>query len=136
MLFLDPHCQELYTDWKRKARAVVGNLRITVGKHLQDSLLAELIGELTMKSPEFVALWGDHRVAPCDAASYELHQPVVGTVIVTQQTLSIARSPEQVLTVRMTPTSPPPKRLLQYSDRRAAARRLTATTSVLPCGHT
>ncbi|WP_275292338.1 helix-turn-helix transcriptional regulator [Amycolatopsis sp. La24] len=103
MLFLDPHCRELYADWKRKARAVVGNLRITVGKHPDDPLLAELIGELTMKSPEFVSLWQDHRVGPCDADSYELRHPVVGRVTVTQQTLSVARSPEQVLIVCTTP---------------------------------
>ncbi|MEU9563231.1 helix-turn-helix transcriptional regulator [Streptomyces sp. NPDC048161] len=103
MLFLDLHCQELYADWKRKARAVVGNLRIAVGKYPDDPLLAELIGELTMKSPEFVALWADHRVAPCDAATYELRHPVVGTVTVTQQTLAVARSPEQALIVCTTP---------------------------------
>jgi transcriptional regulator with XRE-family HTH domain len=103
LVFLDPHCRELYTDWKRKARAVVGNLRIAVGKHPDDPLLAELIGELTMKSPEFVALWADHRVLPCDAASYELHHPAVGTVTVTQQTLAVARSPEQSLIVCTTP---------------------------------
>ncbi|SFE00896.1 hypothetical protein SAMN04487819_106228 [Actinopolyspora alba] len=112
MLFLDPHCRELYTDWKRKARAVVGNLRITVGRHPQDPLLAELIGELTMNSPEFVALWNDHRVAPCDATSYELHHPVVGTVTVTQQTLAIARSPEQVLIVCTTSTGSPSEEAL------------------------
>ncbi|GAA1986811.1 helix-turn-helix transcriptional regulator [Amycolatopsis minnesotensis] len=103
MLFLDPHCRELYANWERKARAVVGNLRIAVGRHPEDPLLAELIGELTMKSPEFVALWGDHRVAPCDAASYELRHPVIGAVTVTQQTLSIARSPDQALIVCTTP---------------------------------
>ncbi len=103
MLFLDPHSQELYVDWKRKIRAVVGNLRISVGRHPEDPLLAELIGELTMKSPEFVSLWGDHRVQPCDAAAYELHHPVVGTVTVTQQTLSIARSPDQLLIVCTAP---------------------------------
>ena len=112
MLFLDPHCRELYTNWKRKARAVVGNLRITVGRHPQDPLLAELIGELTMKSPEFVALWGAHGVAPCDATSYELHHPVVSTVTVTQQTLSIARSPEQVLIVCTTPANSPSEEAL------------------------
>ncbi|MFG2718410.1 helix-turn-helix domain-containing protein [Streptomyces sp. NPDC048416] len=99
MLFLDPHCRELYADWRRKARAVVGNLRVAVGRHPEDALLAELVGELTMKSPEFVALWRDHRVTPCDAASYELRHPAVGPVTVTQQTLSIARSPEQMLIV-------------------------------------
>ncbi|MFI1105810.1 hypothetical protein [Streptomyces melanogenes] len=103
MLFLDPHCQELYANWKRKARAVVGNLRIAVGRYPDDALLAELIGELTMESPRFVALWKDHRVTPCDAASYELHHPVVGTLTVTQQTLSIARSPGQALIVCTTP---------------------------------
>ncbi|MEY9855024.1 transcriptional regulator with XRE-family HTH domain [Catenulispora sp. GAS73] len=56
MLFLDPHSRELYQDWNRKARAVVGNLRTVAGRHPEDQLLAELIGELTMKSPDFVAL--------------------------------------------------------------------------------
>jgi transcriptional regulator with XRE-family HTH domain len=112
MLFLDPHCRELYTDWKRKVRAVVGNLRIAVGKHPEDPLLAELIGELTMKSPEFVALWADHRVLPCDAASYELHHPVVGLVTVTQQTLAVARSPEQSLIVCTTPAGSPSEEAL------------------------
>ncbi|WP_428985177.1 hypothetical protein [Streptomyces hundungensis] len=50
-------------------RAVVGNLRVAVGKHPEAPLLAALIGELALKSPEFAALWADHRVTPCDAAS-------------------------------------------------------------------
>jgi transcriptional regulator with XRE-family HTH domain len=112
IVFLDPHCRELYTDWQRKARAVVGNLRIAVGKHPDDPLLAELIGELTMKSPEFVTLWADHGVTPCDATSYELHHPVVGTVTVTQQTLSIARSPDQMLIVCTAPAHSPSEEAL------------------------
>ncbi|MEW1865604.1 helix-turn-helix transcriptional regulator [Streptomyces sp. NPDC088194] len=103
MLFLDPHCRELYRDWNRKARAVVGNLRTAVGRHPEDPLLAELIGELTMKSPEFVALWRDHRVSACDAASYDLHHPAMGPLTITQQTLALVRSPEQVLVVCTTP---------------------------------
>ncbi|MFI6469985.1 helix-turn-helix domain-containing protein [Streptomyces sp. NPDC050516] len=123
MLFLDPHCRELYVHWEPKARAVVGNLRIAVGRHPDDPLLSELIGELTVKSPEFVALWADHRVTPCDAASYELHHPVVGTLTVTQQTLSIARSPDQALIVCTTPAGSSSEEALallrQVSGRRA-----------------
>ncbi|MFI6044087.1 helix-turn-helix domain-containing protein [Nocardia sp. NPDC051321] len=126
LVFLDPHCRELYADWKRKARAVVGNLRIAVGKHPDDPLLAELIGELTMKSPEFVTLWGDHRVTPCDAASYELHHPVVGAMTVTQQTLSIARAPDQALIVCTTPAGSPTEEALallrQAGEGRTSAR--------------
>jgi transcriptional regulator with XRE-family HTH domain len=130
MLFLDPHCRELYADWDRKVRAVVGNLRIAVGRHPEDPLLAGLIGELTMKSPEFVALWGDHRVTPCDAASYELHHPVVGAVTVTQQTLAIARSPEQSLIVCTTPAGSPSEEAIALLRQVSGARRPTRSEPV------
>ncbi len=38
-----------------------------------------------MKSPEFVALWSDHRVEPCEAYPYELRHPLVGTLTATEQ---------------------------------------------------
>lgn len=112
MVFLDGHKRELYTDWRRKARAVVGNLRIAVGRYPDDRDLAALIGELTMKSPEFVTMWRDHRITPCDAASYDLHHPVVGSLTVTQQTLAIARSPGQSLIVVTTAAESPSERAL------------------------
>jgi transcriptional regulator with XRE-family HTH domain len=95
MLFLDPHTRDLYVDWQRKARAVVGNLRLVAGRHPEDALLASLVGELSMKSPEFAALWSDHRVKPCEGEAYELHHPLVGALTVSQQVLVLARSPEQ-----------------------------------------
>lgn len=112
MVFLDRHKRELYTDWRRKARAVVGNLRIAVGRYPDDRDLAALIGELTMKSPDFVAMWGDHRITPCDAAAYDVHHPVVGAVTVTQQTLAIARSPGQSLIVVTTAAGSPSEQAL------------------------
>ncbi|MBB4686758.1 helix-turn-helix transcriptional regulator [Amycolatopsis jiangsuensis] len=99
LLFLDPHTRDLYVDWPRKARAMVGNLRLVAGRHPEDALLAALIGELSMKSPEFVALWADHRVKPCEADAYELRHPLVGAVTVAQQVLLPARTPEQSLIV-------------------------------------
>jgi len=99
MLFLDPHTRDLYVDWPRKARAVVGNLRLVAGRHPEDAALAALVGELSMKSPEFVALWGDHRVRPCEADSYALRHPLVGELTVTQQILTPAREPEQSVLV-------------------------------------
>ena len=107
MLFLDPHTRELYQDWNRKARAVVGNLRAVAGRHPEDQLLAELIGELTMKSPDFVALWRDHSVVPCDATTYDLRHPTVGALTVTQQSLALLRSPELLLVVCTAPADSP-----------------------------
>lgn len=94
MLFLDAHTQELYVDWERKARAVVGHLRLVAGRHPEDALLASLVGELSMRSAEFAALWSDHRVKPCEADSYRLRHPLVGELTVSQQLLTVARSPE------------------------------------------
>ncbi|MFJ2262972.1 helix-turn-helix domain-containing protein [Streptomyces sp. NPDC087844] len=90
LVFLDAHTRDLYIDWPAKARAVVGNLRLTAGRHPDDPLLAALIGELTMQSREFATMWADHRVLACDVADYGMRHPLVGTVTVTQQTL---RSP-------------------------------------------
>ncbi|MFD4525490.1 helix-turn-helix domain-containing protein [Streptomyces sp. NPDC058470] len=87
LVFLDAHTRDLYADWPAKARAVVGNLRLTAGKHPTDPLLASLIGELTMRSEQFAEMWADHRVLACDVADYEMRHPLVGTVTVTQQTL-------------------------------------------------
>ncbi|MFF2078401.1 helix-turn-helix domain-containing protein [Kitasatospora sp. NPDC058162] len=122
MLFLDPHGRELYADWKRKVRSVVGSLRLAVGRHPQDPLLAQLIGELTMSSPQFLALWRDHRVAPCGAACYELRHPVVGTLTVTQQSLSIAPSPDQALIVCTTPAGSASEQALALLARASGAR--------------
>lgn len=86
-VFLDAHTRDLYADWPAKARAVVGNLRLTAGRHPDDPLLAGLIGELTMHSREFATMWADHRILACDTADYEMRHPLVGTLTVTQQTL-------------------------------------------------
>ncbi|AHH97254.1 helix-turn-helix transcriptional regulator [Kutzneria viridogrisea] len=113
MIFLDAHSRELYADWPRKARALVGNLRLAVGKHPEDGLLAALIGELTVRSPEFVTMWADHRIRPCDAADYELRHPLVGRITVTQQALAIARSPEQTLIAHTTEAGSPSQNAIQ-----------------------
>jgi len=65
LVFTDAHTRELYPGWQAKARDVVGNLRLAAGQHPDDPLLASLVGELSMKSPEFAALWSDHRVRAC-----------------------------------------------------------------------
>ena len=75
-----------------------------------------------MKSPEFVALWRDHRVSPCDAASYDLHHPTSGPLTVTQQTLALARSPEQALVVCTAPAGSPSEAALALL-RQTGARR-------------
>ncbi|MBB5773492.1 helix-turn-helix domain-containing protein [Nonomuraea jabiensis] len=87
LMFLDAHTRDLYADWAAKARTVVATLRTASGRHPDDPLLAALLGELTVKSPEFATMWADHRVKSGADAAYEMRHPLVGTMLVTQQTL-------------------------------------------------
>jgi transcriptional regulator with XRE-family HTH domain len=88
LMFLDAHTRALYTDWPAKARAVVATLRMVSGQHPDDPLLAALVGELLVKSPEFAAMWADHRVKVGSGAEvYEMRHPLVGAMKVTQQSL-------------------------------------------------
>lgn len=77
-LFLDPRTRELYPHWETEARAQVAFLRLAAGRHQEDKQLAELIGELSMKSTEFAALWSRHPVHDCLFGSKEFWHPVVG----------------------------------------------------------
>ncbi len=107
LVFLDAHTRELYADWPSKARAVVGNLRLTVARHPDDPLLAALIGELSMKSTEFAELWADHRIQPCTVAVYEMRHPLVGAVTLSQQTLLTPEGDGQSIVVATTDAGSP-----------------------------
>ncbi|WP_395295096.1 helix-turn-helix domain-containing protein [Kitasatospora hibisci] len=78
LLFLDPRTRALYPRWETEARAQVAFLRLAAGRHPNDRQLAELIGELSMKSAEFAALWSGHPVHDCLFGAKELRHPVVG----------------------------------------------------------
>ena len=87
LVFLDEHTRELYADWPAKARAVVATLRMASGRYPDDPLLAALVGELSVKSAPFAAMWADHRVKALGDAAYEMRHPLVGTLTLTQQSL-------------------------------------------------
>ncbi|KUJ64521.1 XRE family transcriptional regulator [Streptomyces albus subsp. albus] len=91
MLFLDPHTRELYPDWEGEARRAVSSLRLAAGERPDDRRLAELVGELTMKSPEFGTLWARHPVRKCAFGSKSFHHPLVGRM---DLAFEMARLPE------------------------------------------
>ncbi|RSM64225.1 transcriptional regulator [Actinoplanes sp. ATCC 53533] len=97
LVFLDAHTRDLYADWRAKARAVVGSLRLASGRHPDDPALAALVGELTVKSTEFASMWADHPVKVSDVATYEMRHPLVGGMRVTQQMLHTESGPYLVV---------------------------------------
>ncbi|WP_443077535.1 MmyB family transcriptional regulator [Streptomyces sp. NBC_01450] len=54
--------QQRVTDGDQVAAETVAILRLEAGRHPHDRRLADLVAELTLKSPEFSTWWNDHRV--------------------------------------------------------------------------
>lgn len=107
MLFLDPHHRDLYPRWHDEAARAVASLRLVAGRHSGDRELAELIGELTMKSPEFAALWAKHPVANCVSGTKHFHHPEVGRIELEFEALLLADEPGQrILMYTAEPGSP------------------------------
>lgn len=107
LLFLDPHTRELYRDWSEEAAVAVASLRYTAAQFPQDRLLAELIGELSMHSPEFAKLWAKHDVRLCSSGTKRFHHPEIGDVDLQYEVLQLPDSDGQrLLTHTAAPGSP------------------------------
>ncbi|MEU7751284.1 helix-turn-helix transcriptional regulator [Micromonospora sp. NPDC049101] len=80
LVFLDPHMRDLYVDWRGKARDAVAYLRMSAARYPHDPRLTELIGTLTVLSPEFGGLWAAHPVRECAHSVREYRHPLVGSL--------------------------------------------------------
>jgi hypothetical protein len=80
MLFLDGATRALYPQWRTEAGRAVASLRLLSGRFAADTELAALVGELTLKSPEFASLWAEHPVENCMSGHKILNHPQLGTL--------------------------------------------------------
>ncbi|MEV0331541.1 helix-turn-helix transcriptional regulator [Nocardia sp. NPDC050717] len=99
LFFLDPLTRDLYRNWTELARIHVAYLRLTAGRYPDDAHLAELIGELAMRSSEFATLWATGDVADCTVGPMDLRHPTVGRVDVDYQVWLQPDSPDHRLEV-------------------------------------
>ncbi|MFI1096617.1 helix-turn-helix transcriptional regulator [Streptomyces sp. NPDC020917] len=97
LLFLDPHTRELYRNWADEAALAVSSLRYTAADYPDDRLLAELIGDLSINSPEFARLWARHDVRLCSSGTKQLHHPEVGDLDLHYEVLHLPDSHGQRL---------------------------------------
>ncbi|WP_307832657.1 transcriptional regulator [Planomonospora sp. ID91781] len=105
MFFLDPFTRDLHRNWEELARVHVAYLRLTAGRFPTDARLAELIGELTMRSDEFATMWAGGEVSDCTAGTMRLRHPTVGALSVDYQVWLQPDSPDHRLEV-YTPNGP------------------------------
>jgi transcriptional regulator with XRE-family HTH domain len=100
--FLDESTRELYVDWEEVARDNVAILRLDAGRHPDDPLLVELVGELSVKSPQFRRWWADHNVRERTHGTKRYHHPLVGDLTVNYECLALPGDPDQTLCIYTT----------------------------------
>ncbi|MDO8186032.1 helix-turn-helix transcriptional regulator [Conexibacter sp. JD483] len=116
-IFLDPATRELYVDWETIARENVAMLRLDAGANPDDQELSALIGELTIKSPEFAGWWTRHEVLRRSHGTKRYHHPVVGPLTISYEALPLPDDPDQTLFVYSAePGSPSAEALALLGD--------------------
>jgi hypothetical protein len=94
-VFLDPSAHDLMTNWDGAAHNMAANLRVATGSHPVDPRLAELIGELSIKSLEFVRVWAPHPVRQCGHDVIEFDHPLAGRLTSTVESLRVTDDLDQ-----------------------------------------
>jgi transcriptional regulator with XRE-family HTH domain len=94
-MFLEPSMRDVMTDWDSEAQNLAASLRVSTGSHPDDPQLAELIGELSIKSPDFVRLWAAHPVKQCGHGVIEFDHPLVGHLALAVESLRVTEDLDQ-----------------------------------------
>ncbi|MEO3868896.1 helix-turn-helix transcriptional regulator [Nonomuraea sp. B12E4] len=104
---LDPHARDRVGNWPQIAAETVAMLRLEAGRHPNDRRLADLIGELTLRCPEFTTWWNDHRVLRRTHGTKTYHHPDVGELHFSYESLQPPGDPDQMLAIyNVEPGSP------------------------------
>jgi transcriptional regulator with XRE-family HTH domain len=78
LVFLNAEVAARFVDWEAKARDLVSQLRMEASRSPNDERLATLVGELSMRSPEFARLWATHPVREKVRGGHRYRHPIVG----------------------------------------------------------
>lgn len=89
-VFLDPAEQDLFEDWERAAAVMLAGFRRTLGGSVDDPRVVELVGELSLRSPEFRSLWARHDIAERTGARLTFHHPTVGDLPLDREKLAVS----------------------------------------------
>ncbi|WP_203569016.1 helix-turn-helix transcriptional regulator [Aestuariimicrobium ganziense] len=76
--FLCDDSRTFFRDWDRLASDCVASLRLEVGRSPHDKGLSDLVGELSVHSPDFRTLWASQRVVQMKKGTKRYHHPAVG----------------------------------------------------------
>ena len=131
-IFLDPRAHDFYPDWERAANVNVAILRRDAGRTPHDKGIAELIGELSMRSDEFRNRWAAHNVRRHYSGAKSFNHSVAGLLELTYQSMELEDVPGHTLTVYPAVPGRPSDEALKFLASWAATEHIVekARTSV------
>ncbi|CAN5337347.1 helix-turn-helix transcriptional regulator [soil metagenome] len=88
-LFLDPAERALYPDWEQATKYQIAGFRQSVGTDTDNPRFIELVGELSLASPQFRQLWARHDVTDRRGAEMSLDHPQVGELRLNREKLLV-----------------------------------------------
>lgn len=97
--FLHPAARTLWPDWEVKAKGCVANMRAAMVTDPDAPDLAALVGELMVKSPDFVRLWERYEVRTIGHGQKTFRHPVVGTITLQHEVLPLNLTDGQRITI-------------------------------------
>ena len=77
-VFLDPDEQQLFEDWEDTTARLVAGFRRSVGSDTHDARFIDLVGELSLASERFCALWARQEVQPRQSWHFTIQHPTMG----------------------------------------------------------
>ncbi|WP_328865529.1 helix-turn-helix transcriptional regulator [Streptomyces sp. NBC_00304] len=94
MLFLDPVMRALYVDWEDAGRISAATLRMATADNPDDPRLAALVGELSVRSPEFREWWNGRIVTDLTSGTKRYRHPLTGPLTLECDTWTSPNNPD------------------------------------------
>ncbi|KQO60052.1 helix-turn-helix domain-containing protein [Curtobacterium sp. Leaf261] len=98
-VFLDEAERALFANIEGASAALVAGFRRAIGTDVDDPRVIELVGELSVASPEFRRVWARHDVGPRAGATLTFDHPEVGAIRLDREKLGVTDSPGAMLVV-------------------------------------
>ncbi|WP_152363640.1 helix-turn-helix transcriptional regulator [Microlunatus speluncae] len=111
--FLRPEARIFYRDWPTVAADMVAFLRLDAGRYPDDTDLAALVGELSVKDETFRTLWAQHAVLEKTHGKKLILHPVVGDLDLDYESLRPAGDPDLTLAMYTAPAGSPTEERLK-----------------------
>lgn len=90
MMFTNEDYKQLFTDWEREARSMLGPFRDSYDRHVDDLWLLQLIHDLKKESRLFAFFWAQHDVQGGESVPKKLNHPQAGSLVFETSAFEVA----------------------------------------------